>query len=299
VNLAILKHLPKVVLEKGGRPMLVVQKHAPTILFVSGTVGAVASTVLACKATLKLDAVLQESEKTLALIDLHMDNPEYSDKDRQKDKITVKVKTGVDILKLYGPALGVGMVSIGALTGSHYIMSSRQTALMAAYAALDKGYKQYQERVREELGLEKEEQLRVGSIVTKAKDEDGKVIKVARRNPSGYSPYAALFDRDNSTEWVETPEYNILALRAKQNWLNELLKARGHVFLNEAYDLVGVPRRPEGQMVGWLRNNKEGDGFIDFGVFTNESPNIRDFMHGDEGAVWLDFNVDGPIFDKI
>lgn len=296
---SIAQHLPKSVLEAAGRKALVVQKHSPTILFVSGTVGAIASTVLACKATLKLDEILQESEKTLALIDLHMDNPDYSDKDRQKDKITLKVQTGVKVVKLYGPALGLGLASIGALTGSHYIMSSRQAGLMAAYAALDKGWKEYQDRVREELGVEREEQLRVGSVVAKGKDSEGKVTKVVRRSPGGYSPYAVLFDRDNSTEWVSTPEYNIVTLRAKQNWLNDMLKARGHVFLNDAYDLLGVPRRPEGQMVGWLRNNSQGDNYIDFGVFTNDSPNIRDFMVGDEGAVWLDFNVDGVIYDKI
>lgn len=297
--MSIVAHIPTAVLKVAGRPMLHVQKHSPIILFGVGVVGAVTSTVLACKATLKLDGILTETEKTLQLMDSVMDNPEYSDKDRQKDKYTLKVQTAVKVGKLYAPAVGLGLISIGALTGSHYIMSSRQAGLMAAYAALDKGYKDYQARVRDELGEDREEQLRVGSIVTKEKDADGKTVKVVRRDPNGYSPYAILFSNETSTEWVEKPEYNLLTLRAKQNYANNLLQSRGHVFLNDIYDMLGVPRKPEGQLVGWLRNNKNGDNFIDFGVFRNGEDRIREFMMGAEGAVWLDFNVDGEIYDKI
>lgn len=291
------RFLPTAVLKVAGRPMLHVQKHSPIILFVAGTVGAVGSTVMACKATLKLEDILTESEKTLQLIDHHMDNPNYSDKDRQKDKITVKVQTAVKVGKLYAPALGLGLISIGALTGSHYIMSSRQAGLMAAYAGLDKAYQEYQIRVREELGADREEQLRHGSIQVKTKDEDGKVVKSQRIDPNAVSIYARFFD-ETATEWQRDPEYNLLALKTKQQYANDLLHAQGHLFLNDVYKMLGIKPTRAGQVVGWVVS-KDGDNFVDFGFMDGNKPGARDFVNGNEGSVFLDFNVNGPILNLI
>lgn len=294
----IVQFIPTRVLQVAGRPMLHVQKHSPVILLTTGVVAAVGSTVMACKATLKLESVLAGAQETLDTISQQPISDKYTDVDHKKDTVTVKVQTAVKIAKLYSPAIGLGLVSIGALTGSHYIMSSRQAGLLAAYAGLDKAYKEYQSRVREELGVDREEQLRVGSVSVKSKDEDGKTVKVQRRSPEGFSPYARLFGEHTATEWVPTPEYNILALKAKQQYSNDLLNSRGHLFLNDVYKMLGMKVSREGQIVGWVKGSG-GDDFVDFGIFANQQDRIRDFMHGEEGSVWLDFNVDGAILDLI
>lgn len=76
--------------------------------------------------------------------------------------------------------------------------------------------------------------------------------------------------------------------------LNQRLALKGHVFLNEVYDKLGIERTPEGQIVGWVYD--KGSGYIDFGL---DSPESDTFMSGKERSVWLDFNVDGPILDLI
>jgi Family of unknown function (DUF6353) len=48
-------------------------------------------------------------------------------------------------------------------------------------------------------------------------------------------------------------------------------------------------------VVGWLRDG-EGDCYIDFGLF--DEKNER-FALGWEQSIWLDFNVDGVIYDKL
>jgi hypothetical protein len=293
----VTKYLPEAVLKVGGRKILQVQKHSPIILFTAGVTGAIASTVLACKATLKLDAVLAEASATMDLIDSVEERPDYTDKDRTKDKAVLRVKTGVAVTKLYGPAILLGLTSVGALTGSHYIMSTRQAGLMAAYAALDKGYQEYQARVRDELGLEREEELRYGSVIKKIKDEDGKSVKTSRVDPNAHSVYARFFD-ETAREWNREPSYNYLALRAKQSFANNLLHSRGHLFLNEVYDMLGLEHSSAGAVVGWIMS-KDGDNYVDFGIFNGDSPAVRDFVNGNEGAIFLDFNVDGVIYDKI
>jgi hypothetical protein len=289
--------LPESVLKVVGRPMLQAQKHSPIILFTAGVVGAVGSTVLACRATLKLDDILTEAAATAELIESVVDHPDYSDRDKAKDKAKLRVKTGVAVTKLYGPAILMGLTSVGLLTGSHYIMSSRQAGLMAAYAALDKGYSEYQARVRAEFGAEKEEELRFGSVITKVKDEEGKTVKVTRADPNAYSPYARFFD-ESAKEWNREPSYNYLALRSKQAFANNLLHAQGHIFLNEVYDMLGLERTRAGAVVGWVID-PEGDNFVDFGIFNGDSPAVRDFVNGNEGSILLDFNVNGVIIDKI
>lgn len=295
--MSLTRFLPTAVLKVAGRPMLHVQKHSPIILFVAGTVGAVGSTVMACKATLKLEDILTESEKTLQLINDHMTHPDYSEKDIQQDKIKVKVQTGVKIAKLYAPALGLGLISIGALTGSHYIMSSRQAGLMAAYAGLDKAYQEYQARVRDELGVDREEQLRHGSVQVKTKDDEGKVIKTQRIDPNATSIYARFFD-ETANEWQRDPEYNLLALKTKQQYANNLLHAQGHLFLNDVYKMLGIKPSKAGQVVGWVVS-EGSDNFVDFGFMDGNKAAARDFVNGNEGSIFLDFNVDGPILNKI
>jgi uncharacterized protein DUF6353 len=295
VNLA--QHIPTSVLKVVGRKALIVRKHSPEILFGAGVVGAVTSTVLACKATLKLENILNGAHDTIDQIDAVEERPDYTDRDRQKDKITVKVQTAMKITKNYAPAIGVGILSVGALTGSHYIMSSRQAGLMAAYAALEKGYQEYQNRVRDELGVEREEQLRYGSVMTKVKDEEGKSVKVHRVDPNAHSVYARFFD-ETAKEWVRTPEYNLVTLRCQQNRMNDMLHAQGHLFLNEVYDALGIERSKAGAVVGWIVS-KDSDNFVDFGIFNGENPAVRDFVNGHEGSIFLDFNVDGVIYDKI
>ena len=105
------------------------------------------------------------------------------------------------------------------------------------------------------------------------------------------------FDNENPN-WHPTLEYNILFLRAQQNYLNDLYQKRGHLFLNEVYDQLGLPRTQAGAIVGWVVS-KDGDNFIDFGIYDASRPGAADFVNGYENSVMLDFNVDGVIYNLI
>ena len=86
-------------------------------------------------------------------------------------------------------------------------------------------------------------------------------------------------------------------LKAQQNSFNDLLRARGHVFLNEVYDGLGLERSQAGAVVGWVLG--DGDNYVDFGIFDGDKPRARDFVNGLEASILLDFNVDGVIYDLI
>ena len=109
----------------------------------------------------------------------------------------------------------------------------------------------------------------------------------------GTSPYGFKFD-ENSAGWDRSREGNMLFLKLTQDYLNDLLKHRGHLFLNEVYDRLGIPRRAIGQCVGWIydENNPNGDKIVDLDIFNERNNN-------NENVFILDPNVDGYILDKI
>ena len=203
------------------------------------------------------------------------------------------------IVKLYIPAVIVGGLSIAALTKSHNILTRRNVALTAAYSALEKGFDEYRARVVEKYGEDEDRNLRYGTEQVEIVDEKGKKKLVTRVGPGEPSVYARFFD-NGSTSWNKEPEYNLIFLKCQQNYANDLLHSRGHVFLNEVYDMCGIPRSKAGAVVGWLLSkNGETDNWINFGVFDGRTEIARDFVNGREGAILLDFNVDGVIYDKI
>lgn len=293
-----LKTISNAVTSRFGRQVLNAHKHAPALLFGAGVVGVVATVVLASRATLKLHDVLDDAQETLEKV-ANLEHATYSERDRQRDAALVYFKTGAKIAGMYLPAFAVGAVSIAALTGSHVILTRRNVALTAAYAAIEKGFREYRERVVKEMGEDKDREFRYGAKTrTIVEDtEDGPVTKdiTVGDMPMGGSIYARWFD-DSCSPWQKQPEYNRFFLQCQQNYANDLLRVKGWVTLNEVYEMLGLKRTQAGMVVGWVLD--DGDGYIDFGVFNN-GPGTRDFVNGWADRVLLDFNVDGVIFDKV
>lgn len=291
--------VPNVVGRKLAHSALLAQKNSPGVLFGVGVVGMVGSTVLACRATLKMSELLDEVQEKRDLV-RNLEHEKYSEKDRSRDFTIIYVQSSVRIVRLYAPSIILGGLSIAALTKSHNILNQRNAALTAAYAALEKGFGEYRERVVEKYGEEADRDLRYGAQQVEITDPETKKKKIVKRvGPGEPSIYARFFDQTSSS-WSKEPEYNLIFLKCQQNYANDLLNARGHVFLNEVYDMLGIPRSKAGAVVGWLLTpDGQTDNFINFGVFDDKSEKARDFVNGLEGAILLDFNVDGVIFDKI
>jgi hypothetical protein len=290
-----MKFVPKTVTRTFARQILKTKKSSPHIFFAVGVAGAVTSTVLACRATLKLPTILDDNREVIAGVKRDLkDTPEYG-----KDLAYVYGRSTGHVLKLYAPAAVVGGLSIAALTGSHVQLVRRNSAITAAFTAVAASLEGYRGRVREEIGAQREGELyrNQDNILVNAKDEDGKkkiLVPVVRTK--GFGPYARIFDDINSTRWRNSSELNTQFLLQVQSTMQHTLVARGHVFLNEVHDALGLERTPEGQIVGWVWNSKNGDNFIDFGIF---EAHAAEFMAGREPSVWLDFNVDGPVWDLI
>lgn len=314
------------------------KKHSPEIMVVAGVVGTVTSAVLACKATTKAGNVIdemredmhnlhlvsvaagieekadrfpeatEEENASIELLTKKDDVKNYTTEDLKKDTALIYVQTGIKFAKLYGPAIVLGALSITSILAGHNITRKRNMALAAAYATIDTTFKEYRGRVVERFGKELDKELRynikakeIEEVVTDENGEEKTVKKVVNvADPNKHSDYARFFD-DGCSGWSKDAEYNLMFLKHQQNYANDLLQSQGYLFLNNVYDMLGIPRTKAGQCVGWIYDEKHpvGDNFVDFGIYDIYNEKARDFVNGYERTILLDFNVDGNILDMI
>lgn len=289
------------------KTVMKLKKHSPEILVVAGIAGTVVSAVLACKATTKVAEILDETKGTLDTIHEGMETgaingQEYTTEDGKKDTVVVYTQTGMKLAKLYAPAIILGTLSITSILASNNILRKRNVALGAAYAAIDKSFKEYRGRVIERFGEQVDTELKYGIKAKKFEEievdpETGKEKKVKKTvmvaDPNLQSDYAVYFD-SKSRNYETNPDYNRMFLKAQQAFANDKLQTRGHLFLNEVLDDLDLPRTPAGQIVGWTKDGP--DGYVNFRIVEVERE-TEDGRH--EPALLLDFNVEGNIWEKM
>lgn len=300
---AIVLSTKTVLLKSLGRTGLVLQKHSPEILLGVGIAGGIAATVLACRASLEIDAIKQEFVADVMKINKGREEYTqeiYPDEAYRKDLAVTYIKTGVRYAQLYLPAIALGCFSIALIVGSHGILSKRNAALAAAYKVLDEGFKRYRERVTSELGEDSDKKFRYGP--DQSKEETAPVDgedPLSNSHKAGSPPWNSVFAREwckeTSRDFQSSYEFNEYFLRCQQNYVNDRLNIVGHVFLNEVYDRLGLKRSKEGQVIGWIKKGR-GDGYIDFNI---TSPMNELNRKKPEQPWYLDFNVDGVIYDAI
>ena len=288
-----------------------VKKYSPEILVVAGIGGLITATVLACKATTKAEEIITETRENLDNVHKLQDaEPEtYTDEDARKETVTIYAKTAIKFAKLYGPAVLLGAVSVGAICQSHHIMRKRNLALASAYSTLDQSFKKYKERVAERFGEDVEKEIRYGLAAKEVEKivegKDGKEKKVKETVmvadcPYEVSPYAKFFD-ETCINWSKDADQNLMFLRQQEQYANNRLVARGHLTLNEVYEALGIPETNDGMVIGWVY--RPGDNayanHVDFGIYNIHRKSNREFVNGYERSILLDFNPDGNIYGSI
>lgn len=291
------------------------KKHSPEILVAVGVVGTVASVVMACKATLKVHEIVDDTKELIDEIHEGVEQEKctsdgelYTAEIANRDLTIVYAKTCWKFVKLYGPAVAVGAVSIGCMLASNNILRKRNVALAAAFTAVDTSFKEYRGRVVERFGKELDRELRYNikakEIEERVVDENGNEATVTKTvevmDPNAHSIYSVVFCEGN-LGWSRNAELNKVFLIKQQNYANDRLKAQGYLTLNEVYDMLGIQRTAYGQIAGWVwsEDGTVGDNFVDFGIFDIYNEKACDFLNGIEKSIILDFNCIGNILEYI
>lgn len=311
----LLSKIGNSVSKKAGKAELVLKKNSPEILLGAGIVGFIGTVVLACRATLRADEVLEYHNKKINDIheakDIVDQNPEgeleYDDRLYKQDIGFQYLRTTGRMIKLYAPAIALGATSLACILVSRNIMQKRYLGVVAAYNGVSAAFEQYRKRVLDEYGEKMDKHFRYGTTYDElteiSVDENGKKTKTKIDTESTstdlISPNNAScrwFDSAN-VNWDPNPSFSLMFLRGQQNILNDILHTRGHVFLNEVYEALGFPHTPEGAVLGWIEG--DGDDCIDFGLYDPNKEDVRRFVNGDTNVILLEFNHCGVIWDKI
>jgi len=293
------------------------KKYSPEILIGVGITGIVGSSVLACKATLKCEELLDEHDTKMAKVKECMELAEqnklsYTEEDIKKDILVIKTQTVVNFIKLYGPAFTLMIFSIFCILGAHRIIRKRNIALIAAYKMVEETFNDYRKRVVAELGEAKDAHFRYGTDIVEETetivDENGKKKKVKKEiekiGDINFSGFSRIFGKDSpdqhggwigSTQWCPVHDYNLMFLDSKCAYFNSQLAIKGFVTINDIYDELGFPRTESGMICGWRYRKDRGNNYISFkpkGIDGN-------WAFGKDGdSIILDFNIDGVIFDS-
>lgn len=292
------------------------KKHSPEILVAAGVAGIVTSTVMACKATTKVNDIVDEAKETINKIHdsvnkgLHTsDGEEYTEEVANKDLTIAYVQTGWKFIKLYGPAVALGIASVGFMIGSNRILRKRNVVIAAAFKAVDTSFKEYRSRLIDRFGKDLDRELRFGikakEVEESVVDENGNETTVTKTvetiDPNtAHSLYSVVWC-EGSNGWTRNAELNKVFLIQQQNYANDKLKMNGILTLNEVYDMVGAPRTAYGQIAGWVytEDSTIGDNFVDFGIFDVNNEKACDFVNLREKSIVLDFNCIGNILEYI
>ena len=280
--------------------------------------------VLACKATLKAEVIMEEHKAQVASIhtvkeqidkgEIELkDGGTYTEEDLKKDITTTYIQTGIKLAKVYAPAVTLGAVSLGCMFGSHRIMTKRNASLTAAYIALDKAFAEYKGRVTERFGDRVQQELaqnvKAVEIESKQTDENGveEIIKeykdVAEKKTD---PYSFIFD-NHVDSWQPDDMLNKVHINQVLTAANRKLYYEGHLFLNDVLDMIdpyghGRWHSPIGQIVGWVNDPDDAEASkIKFTLIPwNPNDCKENIEHGYVDPYYMiRFNCDGPIIDKI
>lgn len=287
------------------------RKYSPEILLALGIAGVVTGTVLACVATTKVPEIKAKKEEELADMHKELDGNDADEVDAnlpelKKQTTSIYFKTGAKYALLYAPSVVVTGLSVSCLVASNVILRRRLISASAAYALMAQSFKDYRGRVAERYGEEIEKEIRYNikqkEITTTTTDAKGKektkTEKIKVMDPNGLSDFAKVWD-DGNIGWSKDPQTNLIFLKGQQYAANQRLKKQGYLFMNDVYEMLGFPKTKEGQMAGWIYDEKNpiGDNFVDFGIYDITKEKNRDFVNGYERSIILDFNIDGDILD--
>lgn len=274
----------------------VIVRNAPTIGVGVGVAAVVGGTVWACAKTLVVfDDVLKFDKMVKEDIRCRLADPkdDFDEEDARKARARETVQNVGRVVRAYtGPTIVLGC-GIGLILVSHKVMSGRVAAMTAAAETAQLSYSRLKGRVREKLGdkawRELNEPVVREDTGPKVREDGTRVVA-----PEFIDAYGGTFEPGNPN-YSGSMDVDRLFLKCQERYANDILQARGHFFLNELYDMLGMPHTSAGAVCGWLKDGS-GDGYIDLGEWAGEY--VEAVVNG-ERIYHIVPNVDGVIYDKI
>ena len=286
-----------------------VKKAAPTIAVITGTACGIGATVTAVKETLTVGAIMTEYKETAKTIDdveerinngeeiyftnkktnkTELETVEYLNRDRK----VLKIQTVAKLAKHYKFTIALSALSVVLVLSGYGEMKKRFVGAVAAYEGL---YRTYIKTKKEaEKNSKKTEMPDINDKNEEQKDTSSEV-----KSRVDDSDFCRIFDKSSSM-YRENREMNLGYLKSVEKYCTNLLHIRGHLFLNEVYDALGMSHTETGALCGWLYNSNDGDNFVSFNIDEALCEyNYADDIYPVDPEIFMYFNCVGPIYNRI
>ena len=210
-----------------------ITNHGPALLTAFGAAGVVGTAVLTAKATFT------------AAEDIRVEN-------ESRDENGVDEMTTLECAKfvwpLYVQPVMTGSLSVAAIIMSHRISSRRAAVLAAAYALNEGKLEEYQEKIKEKLGVKKEKD---------ARDE----IKQDHVNREVESKQLIFSPLDGKVviheDYTDRFFYSSIdEINKAVNEINHEVLKEGSVRMSEFYDQLGLDHTSLSDYFGWNEQNR-------------------------------------------
>ena len=250
----------------GNKVFTMVRPHIPTIAVVGGSAAVLGGTFFACKATLKVDQILDEHRGMMQHITdsaekLPLDR--YSKKDMAHDKLQVYAMTSGKLFKLYAPAIGLSIAGFASIFYGFGLIKQWHAMAVSSVAALDKSFGEYRNEVIKRYGREVDEEItkrrgQFHQVEKKTVDENGdektETVDTIALDDIIEDDFTRIFDWRNP-KWESDYLFNDNFLTNKEQWWTLQLQSgrMDHVFLNTILKDLGYEDTGIGHFYGWTR----------------------------------------------
>ena len=297
--------------------ILKVKKHAPEILLVTGIIATGAAIVTACKATRKLDKIIDEHKENLDKINISVEETKtFIDDDGKEKKYTKEVAktdkfctyrdTAFRIVKTYAVPAALFIGGVTCFVASTVILKKREKASLALFNGSLAAFNAYRSKIRDAVGEEAESKIYHGIDEVKVTDikADGtseeKIIKQVDRP---HNVYTFRMNSQTCRFWESDMKYNLMFARSVEEDIDNLVFGEfggEPVELNAALKKLGMLKCGAMMGEGWVPEKLGGKvKRVSFGLEKYTLPDEEggvDIMDCDE--ILLEFNCE-HIMDKF
>lgn len=225
-----------------GAVKLALIKHAPTLLVAGGTTMLVAATGVAVKKSFTyMDEDLVPYITEAAVIEA---DEEKDEETKKADLTKAQKKFLVRTAKRYAPALGLMVAGVACIAAGHTMQMKRLAGLGAALALAEADKKDLLAELNDEVPEPRTETV------------DGKTEVVRTQQAGHLLPSEDFRNRvfgPENKNWDPSPIVSRNFLDAVERHMNDKLRWQGHLFLNEVYSALGMPKTRLGAVMGWSR----------------------------------------------
>lgn len=295
--------------------------HKTDIACYGGCAMILAGTVLACKATLKVNAEAEEDAKKADEIRAkykltkktkggkkHVDktNRELVELNKQGSRLLLKHNLSCigRYCRHYSLAAALEIAGIGLNIYAHGSEKSeriRMTGLAAGYLAT---LKKFRDKYREEHGEEAEKKFYYGvqeetkeTVDEKGKKKEEKIDVI--RKDIDISDFAKFFGVDYSEAATGYPEADIYFLKGIEQAATRKLHKDHWLTLNELYKMLELRDAcgqrygvKGGNNIGWVYDKNDPDGnIVDLGIFNAKKTENVDYVNGYNDVILIEPNV--------